>query len=81
MKTDRITKYNLTIFLERAQLIHEDKFDYSGITENHIINASSRIPIKCKKCHYNWNPTITNHIKEKIIIPHNCLCAACYTIS
>jgi hypothetical protein len=36
----------LEIFLKKARLKHNDKYDYSGITEEHINGAKSKIPVK-----------------------------------
>lgn len=52
----------LTIFLERAMEIHSTKYDYSQITEQHINNLSSNVPIKCNICEYEWSPSINYHI-------------------
>jgi hypothetical protein len=47
-----IRKYTLPIFLERAKAINGEKFDYSQITEQHINNANSHVPIKCNLYKY-----------------------------
>lgn len=60
-----IRKYTLPIFLERAKVVHGNKYDYSQVTEAHINNgAKSKIPVKCNICEYDWNPSITTHINN-----------------
>lgn len=58
-------KYTLVRFLERAKKVHEDKFDYSKITKEHIHGKKSLIPITCNKCGYQWSPTLCSHINGK----------------
>lgn len=65
----RIYKYTLSIFLERAQEIHGDKYDYSQITPEHIQNKNSKISIFCRQCCNNWYPCINNHINNKTGCP------------
>jgi formylmethanofuran dehydrogenase subunit E len=57
--------WTLERFLDKAPLIHSDKYDYIQITEGHIKNAHSIIPIHCKICGYDWNSTIHKHINSK----------------
>ena len=57
--------WNLERLLQRVQEIHGDKYDYSNITDNHVKNLRSRIPIICKTCKYSWNPTINGHIHNR----------------
>ena len=61
----RRTKYTLSYFLKKAREIHEDIYDYSQITEQHIKGCDSHIPIKCKICQYQWFPTINAFISDK----------------
>lgn len=58
----RIYRYTLPIFLERARIIHGDKYDYSQITDAHIVNKRSKIPIKCNTCLHEWTPTVDSHM-------------------
>lgn len=62
---NRIRKYTLVIFLERAEATHGKNFDYSQVKEHHINGAMSCIPIKCNICQYEWQPSINNHINNK----------------
>lgn len=55
-------KITLTDFLRRSREIHKDKYDYSKITEEHIKNIRSEVPIKCFKCGNEWEFAIANHI-------------------
>lgn len=71
-------KYTLGIFLSRASEIHidingEQKYDYSLITEEHIKNKDSLVPIKCKKCTKVFTPRISNFISKQ----SNCPCCKC----
>jgi hypothetical protein len=58
-------------FLIVARDIHGDKFDYSNVTPDHIRGRRSRLPINCRTCQYNWNPTLNTHIHGKKGCP-NC---------
>lgn len=62
LKGEKIKKYTLEIFLERAYRIHGDKFDYSAIIPEHVRGCASHLPIKCKACGHEWSPTISQHI-------------------
>lgn len=64
-KQPRIAKYTLEIFLQRAQALHGNKYDYSSVTPNHIQGRSSHVPVKCNTCAYEWNPDIHSHITHK----------------
>ncbi len=64
-------KWSLDIFLERANKIHGDKYDYSMITN--LKEARSKIPVRCKKCNLLWNPTISHHINDKQGCPECCV--------
>ncbi len=65
LPTRRVKKWTLTLVLEFAVEVHGDAFDYSLILEEHIKGCKSLIPIKCKKCQYQWSPTIHDHIRGK----------------
>jgi hypothetical protein len=65
----RIGRYTLTIFLERAQVVHGDKFDYSNITEADIKGCQSKITVVCRRCRYIWRPSIVNHISGEYGCP------------
>ena len=65
-------KYTLETFLERAHNIHGDKFDYSSVTSEHIVNGrESMVPLICKTCGYHWETRVHNHIIGKSGC-HNC---------
>lgn len=66
----RILKYTLAIFLERARMVHGDKFSYSLIKEEYIKGWNSKIPLICNTCKYgingDWNTvTVHKHINEE----------------
>lgn len=71
IKLKPIRKYTLPIFLERAQLIHGDKFDYSKITPEHVKSYYSEVTITCKTCGYQWTTSIASHINQR------CGCPSC----
>lgn len=60
-----IVTWNLERFLIRSHQVHGDKYDYSNVTSDIIVNAHSKIPLKCKICFYRWSPTITDHINAQ----------------
>lgn len=54
---------NLEKFSIMTFKIHGDKYDYSDVKEEDLINNQSIIHVTCKLCKYDWKPTIKNHIK------------------
>lgn len=62
IKFPPIKKYTLEIFLERAKIVHGDRYDYSLIRSDMIKNSSSKVPVICNMCNYQWNLTIASHI-------------------
>lgn len=58
-------KWTLERFLERATKLNGDKYDYSMITQEHIKNKFSLIPIQCNICFHQWAPRLDNHINLK----------------
>lgn len=64
----RISRYTLPIFLERARLIHGDRYNYDKIKEINIRNKHSEIVVICNICKYEWITTIEYHVIKK----HNC---------
>jgi len=60
----KIRKYTLPILLERAHIIHGEKYDYSAITDEDIKGCTSKIPLRCKSCEHRWSPTISDHITK-----------------
>jgi formylmethanofuran dehydrogenase subunit E len=68
----KVLPWNLDRFLRKTKEIHEDKYDYSEITEDHIKTAHSRVPTKCKTCDLKWSPAINDHINRKTGCPHCC---------
>jgi hypothetical protein len=62
--------WNLERVLLRGHDIHKGKYNYSDITEEHILGVKSHIPVKCNKCKNIWYPTIGNHINNET----NCPC-------
>ena len=65
-KCGHTLRWTLSRFIQEAFTIHGDKYDYSKIKEEDVINSTkSYLPITCKTCGYNWKSTIINHIKSK----------------
>lgn len=64
-----LAKYTLERFLAKAKNVHKDKYDYSAVTEAHIKGKRSKIPVKCRKCNYEWTPEIANHINNETGCP------------
>lgn len=62
-------KWTKETFIQRACEIHNNKYDYSDITENTIKNAYSRVSISCNTCKYKWDCNIHNHISGKTGCP------------
>jgi formylmethanofuran dehydrogenase subunit E len=56
--------WSLERFLKRALSIHNNKFNYSAITEEHIKGKRSQIPLKCNTCEYEWITSIESHINH-----------------
>ncbi|CAH6419381.1 Hypothetical protein HVR_LOCUS586 [uncultured virus] len=71
--------WTLERFLQQANVIHGNKYDYSQITIDHIKGYRSKLPITCKQCGYFWNPTIDTHIYKKSDCP-DCVGHAPWTL-
>jgi predicted nucleic acid-binding Zn-ribbon protein len=56
-----INRCNTKSFIEKAKLIHGDKYDYTGII---LLNSKSKINIICP-IHGNFNQNANNHIKSR----------------
>lgn len=72
-------KWTLQRFIDRAHAIHGNRYYYGEITEFHIQNKSSKVPLVCRICAYRWSPTIQNHIHRKSGCP-NCVGKARWTM-
>ena len=52
--------------LYKAKLLKiDERIDFSKVTEEHIINCYSKIPVTCKKCYYEWSPAIDSIFNSK----------------
>jgi formylmethanofuran dehydrogenase subunit E len=60
-----LLKWTLETFIKRAKEIHGDRYDYRLITESHIENQRSRVPIICNKCCKTWDVIVDSHINAK----------------
>jgi very-short-patch-repair endonuclease len=63
--------YERTLF--KANKIHGNKYDYSKVRKEDVINAKSHLPLICRECDNEWNPTINGHINRKYGCP---MCAS-----
>lgn len=54
--------HNIEKFIWTTSKVHGNKYDYSDVCKEDLINKSSRIHISCNDCQYDWYPTINNHI-------------------
>lgn len=61
----KVKPWNLERFLIRAREVHGDKYDYSEVEEFHIKGAKSHVPLKCRKCSYQWTTSIISHVNNK----------------
>jgi formylmethanofuran dehydrogenase subunit E len=72
--------WTLPRFIIRAGKIHNGKYDYSQINDNHFVGGvNNHIPIRCKLCDYEWMPSINNHINAKSGCP-DCAGVAHFTL-
>jgi len=53
-------KLVLDVFIERARVIHDDKFDYSNV--KYFKNSHQKVSILCKKCNKYFSQTINSHL-------------------
>lgn len=56
-------------FIFMAKLIHGDLFNYNKIKDQDVVNTRSKVPIECRKCDYNWTPTVNRHINQQCGCP------------
>jgi Zn finger protein HypA/HybF involved in hydrogenase expression/very-short-patch-repair endonuclease len=68
----RLAPITLETYLERANLRHGDKYDYSAVTREHIRGVKSKVPVKCNKCGNIWQSSIDSHINR------GCGCPTCF---
>lgn len=68
-KMSKIKWNSLDIFLHHAYETHQDKFDYSQVSDEDINGVKSRINIRCNTCSRNWEATIFSHINGKTGCP------------
>ena len=59
------------IFIHDAKLIHGNKYDYSKIDPYGEITSSTKLPIICNTCKFEWEVTLHNHINNEKECP-NC---------
>ncbi len=71
--------WTLERFLGRVQEIHGGNFDYSLVTEDHIKNCYSKIPIICNTCNYQWNPCLDSVANNRCGCP-DCAGQASWTL-
>jgi predicted Zn-ribbon and HTH transcriptional regulator len=66
-----VARWTLERFLSAAVQIHGEKYNYSLITAEHIGKKTSKVPIVCNVCSYQWEQQIAGHINSKQGCP-NC---------
>lgn len=57
-----LAKWTYERFVQRAQEVHGDKFNYEKILPEHIMGVLAHVPIICNDCGYEWSPSVSNHI-------------------
>lgn len=62
----RIGKYTLLIFITEAVKRHGNRFNYSKIKEQDIVNSKSSIDLVCNICELEFTTTVTQHLQAKI---------------
>jgi formylmethanofuran dehydrogenase subunit E len=72
--------WNLKRLLRKAEETHGDDFDYSLVTEEHIQNSRSHIPVRCRECEEVWQSVIHDHISRREGCP-NCRFRAPWTLA
>lgn len=61
--------WNLDRFLEKARIIHGNKYNYENIQNNNI-QANSLLNIICNKCNHGFSQKLSSHITGKHGCPH-----------
>lgn len=56
-------------FIERAQIVHGNKYNYQLISPEDIKGSKSMINIICLRCEYQWSSSIHSHINIKSNCP------------
>lgn len=59
--------WTLESFVSKATVIHNNMFDYSKITVDHIAGEKSKVPIICKICNYEWEVQIAINANRAMI--------------
>lgn len=62
-------RYDLKKFLLKSNKIHNNRYDYSQITADQIINSQSIVSIICRKCNHHFNLKIVYHIFHRAGCP------------
>jgi predicted Zn-ribbon and HTH transcriptional regulator/very-short-patch-repair endonuclease len=67
--------YTIDRLLQRARLLKKTELiDFGNVTEAHIVAGNqSHIPLRCRKCKFEWLPTISN------VLNKNSGCPKCRT--
>lgn len=67
-------RWTLDRFIENAQSLHNNnnRYDYSHLADNDIVNSYRKFPVKCKTCNNTWNVNIITHIHKM------CGCPRCF---
>lgn len=73
-----MAKYTLASFLEKAQCVHGDTYDYSNVVIDTLTNSKSKVEILCKT-HGSFTPTVNAHLYGKTGCP-SCGATGRYTL-
>ncbi len=52
-------KYNNDMFVEKASIVHDNRYDYSNVILNGVKN---KVEIICKKCNFIFEQTVDSHL-------------------
>lgn len=56
-------RYKISTFIERVQQVHQNKYDYSLVTQEQLITGKSKIKIFCRKCGHLWQVACQKHLE------------------
>jgi formylmethanofuran dehydrogenase subunit E len=61
--------WNLKFLLEWGKMIFGNLYSYELVTESHVENGKSVIPVICTKCKNQWSPKVKDHINNQTGCP------------
>lgn len=60
-----LLRYTYQIFIDKAILAHDNKYDYSLIDPEMKIKVHDKVRIKCTTCQYVFDQSVDSHINKK----------------